>query len=92
MATIICPDHRPQMATVRHKVMQEAPVNKSRRAKLIKKELSEDRLASRTRLLDLVKEVEPTVNITEANIIVSGGRGVQGEDNFKLLQEPGAGS
>jgi len=87
MATIICPDHRPQMATVRHKVMQEAPVNKSRRAKLIKKELPKDRLTSRIRLLDVVKEAEPTVNITEANIIVSGGRGVQGEDNFKLLQD-----
>lgn len=87
MATIICPDHRPQMATVRHKVIAEAKVDKSLQGKLVKKELPEDKLTSRTKLLAVVKETEATVNIAEANIIVSGGRGLQGPENFKLLQE-----
>jgi len=87
MATIICPDHRPQMATVRHKVMQEADVDKTHKGKLIKKEVPEEKLTSRTRLLDLVEETEATVNIAEANIIVSGGRGMQSPDSFSLLQE-----
>lgn len=87
MATIICPNHRPQMATVRHKVMPEASVNQSLKGKLIKKFVSEDKLLSQTKLLDIVKEEEPTVNIVEADIIVSGGRGLQGPDSFKLLQD-----
>ncbi|MBU3933299.1 MAG: electron transfer flavoprotein subunit alpha [Candidatus Omnitrophica bacterium] len=87
MATIICPEHRPQMATVRHKVMPEAVIDKSLKARIIKKYIAEDKIVSRTKLVDIVREVEPTVNITEANIIVSGGRGLQGADNFKLLQD-----
>lgn len=87
MATIICPYHRPQMATVRHKVMPEAKVNKSLKGKVIKKYISEDRMISRTKIVDIIKEVESTVNITEANIIVSGGRGLKAAENFKLIQE-----
>lgn len=87
MATIICPHHRPQMATVRHKVMPEAAVDNSLKGKIIKKYFKEDQLLSRTKLVDFVKETEPTVNIAEANIIVSGGRGMGGPDNFKLLQD-----
>ena len=102
MATIICPEHRPQMATVRHKVMPEAvidktpplkelggsiPVDKSLKARIVKKYIAEDKIISRTKLVDIVREVEPTLNLAEANIIVSGGRGLQGADNFKLLQD-----
>ncbi|MBL7085041.1 MAG: electron transfer flavoprotein subunit alpha [Candidatus Omnitrophica bacterium] len=87
MATIICPAHRPQMATVRHKVMSEPSVNNALEGKMVKKLFAEDKLISRTRLLDIVKETEPTVNITEANVIVSGGRGLKGPDNFNLLQD-----
>ena len=87
MATIISPHHRPQMATVRHKVMREASVDKSLTGKTVKKYIAADKLTSRTKLIDKILEVEPTVNIAEANIIVSGGRGLQGPDNFKLLQE-----
>ncbi len=87
MATIICAHHRPQMATVRHKVMSEAGVDKSRKGKIIKKYIAEDKLLSRTKLIEMILEKEPTVNITEADIIVSGGRGLQGPENFKLLQD-----
>ena len=87
MATIISPNHRPQMATVRHKVMQPLPVDKQRKGKIIKETFHSSIYASRAKLLDIVEEVESLVNIAEADIIVSGGRGMGGPENFKLLEE-----
>ncbi|MCX5704339.1 MAG: FAD-binding protein [Candidatus Omnitrophica bacterium] len=87
MATIISPNHRPQMATVRHKVMAPLPVDKHRKGKIIKESFNSAIYASRAKLLDIVEEVESLVNIAEADIIVSGGRGMGGPENFKLLEE-----
>ena len=87
MATIISPNHRPQMSTVRHKVMQTLPVDKHRKGKIIKETFSSAIYASRAKLLDIVEEIESLVNIAEADIIVSGGRGMGGPENFKLLEE-----
>ena len=87
MATIICPNHRPQMATVRHKVMKEAVENKHHKGKIIEKSYDAGIYSSRTRLLDIVEEIEETVNLTEANVIVSGGRGMQSPENFKLIED-----
>ncbi|OGS08701.1 MAG: electron transfer flavoprotein subunit alpha [Elusimicrobia bacterium RIFOXYA12_FULL_51_18] len=87
MATIITPNHRPQMATVRHKVMKEAEIDKSRKAEVIRKNYPEDVMKSRTRLLDVIEEIEETVNLAEADIIVSGGRGVGGPEGFAMIKE-----
>ena len=87
MATIISPNHRPQMATVRHKVMPPLPVDKQRKGKIIQETFNSAIYASRAKLLDIVEEVESLVNIAEADIIVSGGRGMGGPENFKLLEE-----
>jgi len=87
MATIICPNHWPQMATVRHKVMKEAEVNNHHRGKIIENSYDGDIYSSRTKLLDVVEEIEETVNLTEADIIVSGGRGLQKPENFKLIED-----
>lgn len=87
MATIVCPNHRPQMATVRHKVMKEAEVDRSRKGDLIEVKPKRSYLVSRTKLFDVVEELEETVNLAEADIIVSGGRGLGGAENFKLIQE-----
>lgn len=87
MATIISPNHRPQMATVRHKVMKEAIENKHAHGKIIEKSYDDATYFSRTKLLDIVEEIEETVNLTEADIIVSGGRGLQGPENFKLIED-----
>jgi electron transfer flavoprotein alpha subunit len=87
MATIISPNHRPQMATVRHKVMLPLPVDKQRKGKIIQETFHSVIYASRAKLLDIVEEVESLVNIAEADIIVSGGRGMGGPENFKLLEE-----
>jgi len=88
MATIRCENSRPQMATVRHKVMQEAPVDPQRtQGEVIKVDVSEADVASRTSILEVVKEVEETVNLTEADVIVSGGRGLKGPENFGIIRE-----
>ncbi len=87
MATIITPRHRPQMATVRHKVFPEAKVDTNRKGKVIKEAVEDNDLDVRSKVIDVVKEVSSTVNLAEADIIVSGGRGLGGPENFKLLEE-----
>lgn len=91
MATIICPHHRPQMATVRHKVMKPAVKNEQRTGEVIvrrfEKSAAAAAVAERTKIVNFVKEVESTVNIAEADIIVSGGRGIGKPENFALLRD-----
>jgi len=87
MATIITPNHRPQMATVRHKVMPIKPADKQRKGKIIRERFDGPIYTSRTKLLDIIEELETLVNLAEADIIVSGGRGMGGLQNFKLLEK-----
>ena len=87
MATIITPAHRPQMATVRHKVMKEAEAQEGRTGELIEEAIDESLLTSRSKLIEMVEEIESTVNLAEADIIVSGGRGIGGPENFKIIEE-----
>ena len=87
MATIISPNFRPQMATVRHKVFQPIEPDKKRKGKVIKESFDSSLYNSRAKLLDIIEEVESLVNIAEADIIVSGGRGMQDPKNFKLLED-----
>jgi electron transfer flavoprotein alpha subunit len=87
MATILCENYRPQMATVRHKVFKEAQVDKSRKGQVVKKSYPDNLLASRTRISDVVEEISSTVNLTEADIIVSGGRGLGKAEGFKVIEE-----
>ncbi len=87
MATIICPNHRPQMATVRHKVMKEAEPDPKRTGEVVKKIYPKAMLASRTSVQKVVEELSTTVKLTEADIIVSGGRGLKAPENFRLVEE-----
>ena len=87
MATIICPYHRPQMATVRHKVMKPAARDERRTGDVVVKEFAQGSVPDRTTIVDFIKEIESTVTITEADIIVAGGRGIGRPENFVLLRE-----
>jgi electron transfer flavoprotein alpha subunit len=85
MATIVCPHHRPQMATVRHKVMKQAVKDDSRTGEVVIVDVADADIAIRTTIVNIVKEATSTVNITEADVIVSGGRGMQDPKNMQLL-------
>jgi electron transfer flavoprotein alpha subunit len=86
MATILCPNNRPQMATVRPRVMKRRKYDEGRAGDIIGVEAGG--ITSRTKVLETVKEVSDiTVNLQEADIIVSGGRGLGEPKGFKLMQE-----
>ena len=87
MATIICPDHRPQMATVRHKVMTALEPDPSRAGEIVEEAVDPALLQTDVRYVEFVEDVTQAVNIADADIIVSGGRGMGGPDRFKLLEE-----
>jgi electron transfer flavoprotein alpha subunit len=87
MATIICTRHRPQIATVRHKVMKASIRDDSRTGDVVVNKVAPGSLNIRTKIVDVVKEVESTVNIAEADIIVSGGRGLGGPEAFSMMRE-----
>jgi len=87
MATILCPEHRPQMATVRHRVF-EVPEKKDVAAngQIVRHtpKLSEDEIVSK--VIDFITE-EGDVNLADARIIVSGGRGVKGPEGYAPIRE-----
>ncbi len=85
MATIVCPDTRPQMATVRPKVMKELPFAADRSGEIIDIMPKPHQLASRIKVLESVTEARGMVNIQESDILVSGGRGLENEQGFELL-------
>ena len=87
MATIITPAMRPQMATVRPKVMKKTPLVQTRKGEIVtvKPNISEnDQL---TKIIDVIREEKDVVDLQEADIIVSGGRGIGKKENFALIQE-----
>lgn len=87
MATIICPDHRPQMSTVRPGVMEKAKYNENAKGEIIKiapKLEDKDILA---KVVEVVKGGKSEVQLEESNIIVSGGRGIGNQEGFKLIEE-----
>jgi len=83
MARIICPESRPQMATVRYKIMRKA--EKSSNPGLIVNRLCEFKI-DRVKILESVKMKEGT-NIVDADVIVSGGKGLGRPEGFKLIKE-----
>lgn len=87
IATIACPDNRPQMATVRAGVMQKIEPIKG--AKAVVEEYNPGFTPDNkyVEILDVVKAVTDTVDIMDAKILVSGGRGVGSPENFKILED-----
>jgi len=84
MATIVCRDRRPQMATVRYKVMKEAEEDPDRKGVVVEMRVPE-KLRDRTVVLREV--VEEGQSIEDAEVIVAGGGGIRAPEDFKLLEE-----
>ncbi|MBO6128040.1 MAG: electron transfer flavoprotein subunit alpha/FixB family protein, partial [Pseudobutyrivibrio sp.] len=87
IATIACPDNRPQMATVRPGVMQKLEKVAGRKAEVINFNPEIKPNNRFVEILNVVKNVATTVDIMDAKILVSGGRGVGTPENFKLLDD-----
>ena len=87
IATIACPNNRPQMATVRPGVMQKLEPVAGRKPEVIKADIKISENSKSVTVEKVVKDVAKVANIMDAKILVSGGRGVGSAENFKLLDD-----
>ena len=87
IATIACPDFRPQMATVRPGVMQKITPIEGAKAEVINFDAGIVENDKYTQILEIVREKKSVADISAAKILVSGGRGVGSPENFKILED-----
>jgi len=87
MATIICEHKRPQMATVRPRVFKKGTPRPDRKGQIIGVDFDKSAVTSKTKLLNFIGDLTKKVKIEDADIIVSGGRGLGKPENFKLIEE-----
>jgi electron transfer flavoprotein alpha subunit len=87
MATILCKKHRPQMATVRPKVMKALPPDPHRTGEVIEERLELKEEDLRTKVLEIVRDTTKKVRIDEADIIVAGGKGMGSKEGFELIHQ-----
>ncbi|NIQ89390.1 MAG: electron transfer flavoprotein subunit alpha [Deltaproteobacteria bacterium] len=87
MATILCPNRRPQMATVRPMVMKKRAFDEKRQGVVEPFTPSQEAITSRVKVLDTVIQEQETVRLAEADVVVTGGRGLQKAENFDVIEE-----
>ncbi len=87
MATLMCPRTKPQMATVRPGVMKRADKDTSRKGELIKFNVDFTDADMNVEILEVVKSDKKSVDLTEAKLIVSGGRGIGGPQGFDMIRD-----
>jgi electron transfer flavoprotein alpha subunit len=87
MATILCPEHRPQMATVRPGVMQRMEISETAQCPVEKFDITFQESSLNVEIREIVKKAMTCVDIQCADILVSGGRGLGGPENFKVLHD-----
>jgi electron transfer flavoprotein alpha subunit len=86
MATIICPDHRPQMSTVRSNVFKKERVSENETGEVVDVKIDLSGVKERMKRVESVVEEVNTVDLKAADYIVSGGRGVGSPENFKVIE------
>lgn len=87
LATIICPNYRPQMSTVRPGVMQKLEKDTSKEGEVEQYKVDINESDMTYKILEVVKEEKEKINIEDANVLVSGGRGIGKADNFTILKD-----
>ncbi|MCI6886746.1 MAG: electron transfer flavoprotein subunit alpha/FixB family protein [Lachnospiraceae bacterium] len=88
LATIMCPEHRPQIGTVRPGVFKKGERSESNQPEIITEDIHITAERIRTRLVEVIRELDAeNVNLETADVIVSGGRGVGGPEGFASLKE-----
>lgn len=87
MATIRCSNHRPQMATVRPRVMRVPEPDENRQGTIITESVLPSDLEKAKKILEVYHGDDESVNLADAEIIIAGGRGVKGVEGFKLLSK-----
>ena len=87
MATIRCSNHRPQMSTVRPRVMKSLEPDPDRTGRMIREKMIPSDTTNIKSIIDVFHSTETAVNLADAQIIISGGRGVKGPEGFKLLKQ-----
>ncbi len=87
MATIVCPNHRPQMSTVRPGVMQKAQKDESRKGEVVRLDVKFEEGDIRTKVIEVVKKAGELASLTDAEVIVSGGMGLGSAEGFELLKQ-----
>ncbi len=87
MATIACPNHRPQMATVRPGVMQAAKYSEQNPVNIEEYKIDIPKECKNVEILDVTKIIQQRMNIEDAKVLVSGGRGMHGPENYPMLEE-----
>jgi electron transfer flavoprotein alpha subunit len=87
MAKIVTPETRPQMSTARYKVFKAMVPDTSRKGEIVDAGVNVDAMVVKSEFMEFIPEVETTVNIAEADVIVSGGRGVGSAENFKIIKD-----
>ncbi len=86
MATIVCPNRRPQMATVRPRVFRRSQPDAKRQGQVIQLDFDKAAVTSRTKLLSFVADITEKVKLEDADVIVSGGRGLGKAANFEIIE------
>ena len=87
MATIACPNHRPQMATVRPGVMKEADYSEANELNIEEYKMKIPKSCKNVEILDTVRIIQEKMSIEDAEVLISGGRGMKSAENYKMLEE-----
>ena len=87
MATIACPNFRPQMATIRPGVMKEAPYSEDNEVNIEEYKIDIPASCLNVQILETVKIIQEKMNVEDATVLVSGGRGMKGPENYAMLEE-----